>query len=422
MLLKTLLNKIYKFKSFTYTKCSFETVRSKSKLVVSVVPRKNSKPICSVCGRSGPVYDTMKTPRCFEFIPVWGVAVFFLYAMRRVNCSHCGTPKTEQVPWADGKNQLTKPYRAFLAEWAEELSWKRVAERFNTSWQKVYHAVEWVVEWGLARRKLDNVTAIGVDEVAWQKGHNYLTLVYQLESGFRRLLWVGEKRTKKTLDTFFCTMNQLDKGFISRLKFICSDMWKPYLKVIKKRAPEALNILDRFHIVQHFNKSVDNVRREEVRRLKEEKKEPVLVKSRWCFLKKRGNLTEKQRFKLRDLLKINLKTVRAYLLKEQFQSFWEYKHPAWARKFLDSWCEAAIRSRIDPMKRMAAMLRKHRELILNWFRAKKQYNNGIVEGQNRLVNLTVRKAFGFRSKKIIEITLFHQLGKLPKPKFSHKLW
>ena len=278
------------------------------------------------------------------------------------------------------------------------------------------------VDYELTHRKLDHVTALGVDEIAWHKGHNYLTLVYQINNGNRRLLWIGEERTQTTMKAFFTDMAALKTDFSAGIKVICSDMWKPYLKIIAKILPHAINVLDRFHIMQKFGKALDNVRSEEAKRLRAEKQQPVLSKSRWCFLKRLENLTEKQSFKLNELLKMNLRTVKAYLLREQFQKFWEYRSPGWAGRFLSQWCHAANCSRIGPMKNLAKMLERHRELILNYFRAKKQYNSGIVEGMNRKINLTIRKSFGFRTIKIAKTCLYHQLGELPEPEFTHKFW
>ena len=297
-----------------------------------------------------------------------------------------------------------------------------MAAHFHTSWQTLCSAVESVVNYGLTHRNLDSVTALGVDEIAWHKGHKYLTLVYQINPGARRLLWVGEKRTQETMNSFFADMTTLKADFSAQIRVICSDMWKPYLKMIAKHLPQAINVLDRFHIMQKFGRALDKVRADEAKRLRQAKQPPLLSKSRWCFLKRRENLTEKQGFKLNQLLKMNLRTVKAYLLREQFQKLWEYRSPGWAGKFLEQWCHAAIFSRLEPMKDLARMLTAHRPLILNYFRAKKQFNSGIVEGLNRKINLTIRKSCGFRTLKIAKVCLYHQLGELPEPEFAHKFW
>ena len=245
------------------------------------------------------------------------------------------------------------------------------------------------------------------------------TLVYQIDEGQRRLLWVGEKRTVKTLLRFF---RWFGKERSQALGFVCSDMWKPYLKVVAKKAGTAIHVLDRFHIMANMNKAIDEVRAQEAKELKHDGYEPVLTKTRWLLLKRPGNLTETQDTKLAELLQYNLKSVRAYLLKEQFQLFWEYLSPYWAGCFLDKWCIRAMRSRIAPMKKVAKSLRQHRPLLLNWFRARGQISTGVVEGFNNKAKLTTRKSYGFRTYHSAEIALYHALGALPVPKVAHEFF
>jgi transposase len=228
---------------------------------------------------------------------------------------------------------------------------------------------------------------------------------------------VGKDRTIKTLLRFFRTFG---KERSAQLLFICSDMWKPYLKVIAKKASQAIHVLDRFHIVMHMNKAIDEVRAQETRELKDKGLNPVLTHSRWCLLKRPENLTSKQEVKLSDLLRYNLKAVRSYLLKEDFQFFWEYISPFWAGEFLDLWCTRVMRSRIEPMKKVARMLRSHRELLLNWFRAKKTISSGVIEGFNNRLKLTTRKSYGFRTFRAAEVALYHTLGNLPEPECIHR--
>jgi transposase len=272
---------------------------------------------------------------------------------------------------------------------------------------------------GLEHRNLGPIQAIGVDEIQYAKGHTCLTLVYQIDQGCTRLLWIGRGRTVESFEQFFTLIG---KPLSESIEFVCSDMWKPYLRVIRERCTNAVNILDRFHIVAKMNEALDDVRAAEARRLAQDGYQPVLKKTRWCVLKRKANLTSQQRFRLRDLLRYNLKTVRAYLLKEDFQQFWEYNSPAWAAKFLDDWCKQVMRSRIEPMKKVAKTLLAHRELILNYFRAKKQFSSGVVEGLNNKAKLTIRKAYGFRTFRVTEIALYHALAKLPEPTPAHRFY
>ncbi|MEX2263811.1 MAG: ISL3 family transposase [Bryobacteraceae bacterium] len=330
-----------------------------------------------------------------------------------------GVVTVEEVPWADGKRTLTKAYMLFLARWARRLSWKETAEAFRTSWDKVFDAVEHVVSWGLEHRTLGQIDAIGVDEIQYAKGHNYLTLVYQIDLGITRLLWVGKERTIESFQGFFTVVGE---EIASKIVFVCSDMWEPYLKVIREKCSEALHILDRFHIVAKMNKALDEVRAGESRRMALEGLAPVLKKSRWLLLKREENLRTEQRFRLRDLLRYNLMTIRAYLLKEAFQQLWDYNSPVWAGKFLDEWCRQVMRSRIEPMKKIARSLRQHRELILNYFRAQKLLSSGVVEGLNNKAKVTMRKSYGFRTFRALELALYHSLGKLPEPESTHEFF
>ena len=416
MQLKTILNRVTCYKSFVFGKVTWLENLEAPAVEVEILPRRNGLRICSGCGRVCPGYDTMPELRRFEFVPLWGIMVHFVYRMRRVECPACGI-KVERVPWAEGKSSLTTEYKWFLARWARRMSWKEVAVTFRVSWEHVYEAVKHAVSWGLKHRDLDHIESIGVDEVQWHKGHHYQTVVYQIDEYQKRLLWVGPERTSKTLLRFF---RFLGKERTAKLQFICSDMWQGYIKVIRKKAGHAVHILDRFHVMQRIGKAINDVRAAEVKQLKADGYEPILKGARWLLLKRPENLTDEQAIKLDELLQYNLKSIRSHLMKEDFQRFWEYRSPAWAGKFLDEWCTRAMRSKIEPMKKVARSLRKKRELILNWFRAGGTISAGIVEGFNNKLKLITRKSYGFRTQNAYETALYHNLGALPEPEFTHE--
>ena len=334
MQFKSLLNRVHPVKRFVYEKVQLVEEPEQPNgvgLEVHIRPRQGSRGMCGGCGRPGPGYDRLDERR-FAFVPVWGIAVTLIYAMRRINCQRCGKIHVERVPWAEGKRPITRAYECFLATWAKRMSWSEVGSAFWVSWECVFRSVKTVVDYGLAHRDLTGINAIGVDEVAYAKGHRYATLVYQLDGHSRRLLHVVEGRTAR----------------------------------------------------------------------------------------RRKNLSGKQRYRLRNILQWDLRTVRAYLLKESLNALWEYKSPTYAGRCLDAWCRQAMRSRLEPMKKVARSLRNHRELILNWFHARRQYNSGVVEGMNTIVKLRFRQAFGFRTFDGIEVALYHQLGALPEPEIAHR--
>lgn len=415
MQLKTILNRVQKHSSFVYTDTRLIEGEPPT-LEIALRARRGSRAVCAGCGRRGSTYDTL-APRRFQFVPLWGMLVFFVYSMRRVHCVRCGVT-VERVPWGTGKSPITTTYAWFLAGWAKRLSWTEVARAFRTSWDSVYRAVGLAVEWGLTHRDLEGIEAIGVDEVLWHRGHKYLTVVYQIDVHCRRLLWVAQDRTIETFDGFFDFFGER----ATRLRFVCSDMWKPYLDVLARRAAGALHILDRYHIVSNLNKALDEVRADEARQMKRDGYEPLLKHSRWCLLKNPENLTDPQSEKLRDLLHYNLKSMRAYLLKEDLQLLWEYVAPASAGRFLDGWCTRVMRSRLAPMKKIARSLRSHRALILNWFRAKGTISAGPVEGLNNKLKVTFRKAYGLRTFEATQVALYHALGRLPEPNSTHRFF
>ena len=383
--LKTILNRVYQLPGFVYGRIRLVRAAKegeRDRIEVEVRPRANGRALCSGCGQPAPGYDRLQ-PRRFQFVPVLGLPTFFVYTMRRVNCPRCGKVKVERVPWAQGKQQATKALGWFLASWARRLSWRETATVFGVSWDRVCRAVGMAVAWGRERVSLEasvfvvnpkkresenrGVTTTGVDEIAWQSGHRYLILVYQLDAGRRRLLWVGQERKITTLESFF---EWFGKERSARLQVVCSDMWKAYLRVVREQASQARHVLDRFHIVQKLGKAID--------------------------------------------------AVRAYLLKEDFQLLWDCRSPTQANKFLKRWCRRATRSRIQPMQKVAKMLRKHRPLVLNWFRTGRAFSSGAVEGMNNKAKIALRKAYGFRSYKSYELALYHTLADLPQHSLAHR--
>ena len=429
MQLKTILNGTTNYKSFVFGKTWWECDTPEGYIAVEIEPRKNSKAICSECGRLCPTYDTAQEPREFEFVPLWMIPVYFLYKMRRVSCPEHGVI-VEGVPWGDGKNTQTIEMRQFLANWARRLSWSETAECFRTTFGKVQRAVKWIVDWGLKHRDLEGVKSIGVDEVQIHKGQNYATLVYQIDNENKRLLDVEKDRSEESLEKFFDKLDteglegkevKEEEKRSKKIEWACSDMWKPYMNVIAKICTNALNILDRFHVKGHLTKAVNETRKEDVRKLKEEGREEILKKSKYIFLKNPENLTCRQAEKLSELLGYNLRVVRAYLMKEDFERFWEYKSAYWAGRFLDDWCARAMRSKIEPMKKFVQTIRDHRDLLMNWF-ASQGLSSGVVEGFNNKVKLTTRKGYGFRTFEALETVLYHTLGKLPEPESTHRFW
>ena len=326
----------------------------------------------------------------------------------------------EHLPWSAGKRPVTLAMMCFLATWARRLSWLETARAFGTSWESVYRSVEWFVEWGLKHRKLEGIEAIGVDEIHWGKGHGanrFLTVIYQIDAECRRLLWVGPKRTQATLKRGLAALGD---EVVGGLRYVCSDMWRPYLNVIAERIGHALHVLDRFHITSHLNQAVDRVRRAESARLVGKPQGRRLKKMRWKLLRRGSRVRGNARKQLNALIGSKLATARAWILKESFQHFWSYRSVTWAESFLKAWCTRALRSRLEPMRKVARMMRTHEHLIYNWFKAKGEISSGAVEGLNNKIRVVTRRSYGFRTYNAMETALYHNLGRLPEPPTTHR--
>jgi len=390
------------------------------RIEVRLEPHRGRRGRCSQCGRPAPGYDRLEERR-WHHVPLWGIPVEFFYAPRRVECPEHGVV-VEHLPWNEGKRTRTTAMMGFLARWARRLSWRETAQVFQVSWDAVYRSVDWFVAWGLTHRELQGVESIGVDEIHWGRGlraSNFLTVIYQIDAHCRRLLFVGKGRSKRTLQH---GLKALGPAVVQGLRFVCSDMWKPYLEVIAAQAGQALQVLDRFHITMHLNQAVDQVRRAESGRLRAAGRAAAqkLKQTRWVLLRRGSRVRGRARQKLNALLSSKLATARAWELKETFAHFWKYRSVLWAGAFLDYWTYRARRSRLEPMKRVARMLRAHDELLLNWFRAKGEISNGAVEGLNNKIRVITRRSYGFRTYEAMEIALYHTLGRLPEPESTHR--
>ncbi len=418
---KTILNRIQPFAGFVYQDIRLRGPSGKLRMEVTLVAHQSMGGKCSACRQPAPGYDRLPE-RWWLFVPLWGMITWFRYAPRRVQCAEHGVV-VEHIPWSEGKRPITRAMMSFLARWGRHLSWRQTARTFQTRWECVYRSVEWFVQWGLAHRKLEGVESIGVDEIHWGKSKgadSFLTVIYQIDRHCRRLLWVGRKRTQATLRRGLAA---LGPKLVAGLRFVCSDMWKPYLNVLAAQASQALHVLDRFHISRHLNQAVDQVRRAESGRLRAaaSAQAATLKAMRWKLLRRGSRVRGKARRQLNLLVASKLATARAWILKETFDHFWSYRSVPWAGYFLDDWTWRALRSRLEPMKKVARMLRSHQELLLNWFKAKGEVSGGATEGLNNKIRVVTRRAYGYRTFKAMEIALYHTLGRLPEPdELAHK--
>jgi len=349
--------------------------------------RGNRKLVCSGCGRKlSEVYDTyereVRDLPCFEFRTT---VVIELY---RVRCPDCGV-KTEKVPQLPSKAPFSKRFEEAVGQACESAPVRRVARQFGLSPSTVRAMdLRYLKRWAASRRK-PALRQMGIDEVYLGKKQKFLTVVSNLETG--EPLWFGRERKKETLDEFF---EQHLSGFQrSVIRAACVDMWEPFRQSLEPWVPNCQIIYDKFHILQHASAAVDEVRRAEFFRKGGPAREIVKGK-RWLLLSSWIHLDRSKKRQLNQLFALNRRVMKAYLLKESLARLWDYTYEGAMLRYLQSWIDQLRWQRLAPMEKLAAMLLKHLEGILNYCKTKVPM--GVVEAVNGNIKALLRRGRGYR--------------------------
>jgi transposase len=349
--------------------------------------RGNRKLVCSGCGRKlSEVYDSyereVRDLPCFEFRTT---VVIELY---RVRCPDCGV-KTEKVPQLPSKAPFSKRFEEAVGLACESAPVRRVARQLGLSPSTV-RAIDlrYLKRWAASRRK-PALRQMGIDEIYLGKKQKFLTVVSNLETG--EPLWFGRERKKETLDEFF--EQQLSGFQRSVIRAACVDMWEPFRPSLEQWVPNCQIIYDKFHILQHASAAVDEVRRAEFFRKGGRAREIVKGK-RWLLLSSWVHLDRKKKRQLHQLFALNRRVMKAYLLKESLARLWDYTYEAAMLRYLQSWIDQLRWQRLAPMEKLAAMLLKHLEGILNYCKTKVPM--GVVEAVNGNIKAQLRRGRGYR--------------------------
>jgi transposase len=403
VLVETFLRKQLGLKAHTVTK-----VEETERYMVVHIDRLGRRLLrCGVCRQRCRKVHSVRKAREWRDLSMRNLPLKLRYRPRRVECPRCGL-RVEDFPWAEPWSRVTTTLLNAVAVLARELSWQGTARHYGLNWKSVAMMVKRAVAYGLRHRARPPVHIIGIDEVSRRKGQVYLTVVYDLRR--RVLLWVGEDRTEEAVKKFFT--EEMGRRRCHTLQVVCMDMWAPYAKLVREHAVNAQILFDRFHIVKHLNEAVDGVRRALWRQLTS--KEKVTVKgTRWLLLKNPWNLNQDQNERLSTLVRWNTPLVRAWYLKEAFQLFWDYKQPWRAEQHLRKWINSAMRSKLEPFKKFANMLRSHLNGILPWTEIR--LSNGAVEGMNNKIKSISHRSFGFRTAANFIAAIYHCCARLPLP-------
>lgn len=347
---------------------------------------------CSGCGRKARQRHD-RAWRSWRHLDVFGWRCWLRYQIWRVRCPRCGV-RTERVPWAAAGSRFTRDFEQQVAWLAQRCDLTAVTEYFRVSWSSVRRIVERVVARAFdADAALEGLRVIGVDEISYRRHHHYLTVVVDHVSG--RVVWAGKDRKAKTLLRFF---RALGPERAAQLEAISADMWEAYLIVIRRKAPQARIIFDRFHIVRHLNDAVTKVRQQLIRDADPQTRRD-LKNTRFPVLKLPTSRTPEDRQVLEEQVRGNRKLYRAMLLKDDFMDLYSYQREGWAQRFLRGWLRRAMSSKLEPIKKVARMIRNHLDGVLGWVQW--QISNGPLEGMNNRIRLLSHRSFGLHSAEAL---------------------
>ena len=355
---------------------------------------------CAECGALGPLYDH-QPERQWRHLDTCQFHTILHAAPPRSQCPEHGV-RVVKLPWAEASSRFTALFEALAIEWLKHASQKAVGERLRLSWDEIHGILERAVERGLARRQAEEIPQLGVDEKAFRKGHKYLTLVNDLTRN--RVLYVAEDREQSSLDGFWSTITAEQR---TSIQAVALDMWDPYVASLREHLPEAEKkiVFDKFHIAQHLGEAVDRVRRREHKVLKAEGDER-LTGTKYDWLRNHASMEGEQRREFTQLRQSELKTARAWALKETAMALYTYVYEKPARKHFHWWYNWAVRSRLQPIKEVAGMLKRRFENIITYLRH--QITNAASESLNAKIQWVKYTARGFRNKQnFINAIYFH---------------
>lgn len=359
--------------------------------------------VCPECGAGCSIADHAPE-RTWRHLDTMQFETVLRAAVPRANCAQCGV-KTIAVPWADKHSRFTLLFEAFSVRVLEAAhNVKRAAALLGLDWDSVHRIMERAVERGLACRRLDEVRHVGIDEKSFGRGHHYLSLLTDLSGA--RVLEVSEGRDQEAADRLW---QSLPAEQLAQVEAAAIDMWPAYATTVATHAPQAKIVHDRFHVSKHLNEAVDQVRRQEHKVLKKSGDARLTGSKQW-WLFNPENLNDDQWLKFEPLKDQELKTSRAWAIKEQFRWFWEYRYAASAQKFFDRWYGWAVRSRLPPVAKVARTLKRHLPNLLTYFRHR--ITNSMSEGFNSKIQTLKSAARGFRAFDNFRTRILFYCGKL----------
>jgi len=382
---------------------SVELAMSEEEVAVRVEQEPGSRQCCPTCGKVSPGYDSRT--RRWRHLDTCQYKTILVADVPRVRCEEHGVV-TVSVPWAEPGSGFTAMFEALAIDWLKEASISAVSRLMGLSWNAIDGIMQRAVGRGLSRREDLCTTQIGVDETAFRKRHDYVTIVSDQEAG--SVVYVGGDRKKETLKAWYESLTEEQRAAIESVSM---DMWPAFINATLESVPGAEEKIafDKFHVAKYLGEAVDKVRRQEHKALMSEGYED-LKGSKHDWLYNPENMTRKQKSRFKALRDSTLKTARAWAIKEFAMSLWDYVSKTWARKGWEQWLSWAVRSRLDPIKEVAKTIKEHLWGILNAVVLK--VSNGPAEGLNSRIKMIKVRSRGFRNKERFANAIYFHLGGL----------
>lgn len=359
---------------------------------------------CPECGEACPLYDH-GPERTWRHLDTCQYRTLLHAAVPRTECPEHGV-RTVPVAWAEPGGHFTALFERLAIDWLEAASQSAVAARLGLSWDEVHGIMERAVRRGLKRRKTEAIPYLGVDEKAFRKRHRYATIVTDLERS--RVLYVAEDRKQSSLDGFWQTLSDAQREAI---RGVAMDMWDPYENSVRAHVPEpeAKIVYDKFHVAKHLGEAVDRVRRQENKQLRAAG-DDRLVGTKYDWLRNPDGFDDDQWREFAALRNSNMKTARAWALKEQAMILWDYRYEKPARKHFGWWYRWATHSRLKPMLETARMLKRRVDNILTYL--KHGITNAASESLNSKIQWVKYTARGFRNFENFKTAIYFHCGDL----------
>ncbi len=357
-----------------------------------VRPDRRFRPRCSTCQALG-TRIWKRQSREVRDIPIGPFrSVRMTVQYRKVSCPQCGKIRVQDLDVCDvGGARVTLRFAQMIAGLCKHLPVSTVAERYGLDWKTVKEIHKAALEEEFGTTDYRGLKLLAVDEIALKKGHRYLTVVIDFETG--RVVWMGKGRSERSLDPFFAAMPE---GIREGIEAVAMDMWQGYINAVSNWLPHAAIVFDLFHIVQNYSKVIDQVRRDAYREAGEDRRS-FIKGARWLLLRNRENLTERQEVRLKALLQANEDIATVYVLKDQLKQIFRQETVPLMALALDQWCDLALSTGLAPMAKFVQMLQSHRQGILNY--ARHRIHTSKLEGINNKIKTLKRQHYGYHDEQ-----------------------